>query len=458
MTRIAPIQKRGAVIGKLTDCHQRLVQFVADTRRHLAQSAELSGLNQIGLGLLKGGFGLFAFCNLAGQRHIGCRQRPRAPGHAAFKDGIGLGQGPAPFGRQKQQRPECQTDAGHRRGLQCRQPPGRGHIHQDLARHPDDRQLTRQVQRRLRQVRAPAHPPQLVRTGPENGKLGLAIPRGQPDLPRRAPPEQQVGPVRDKDQPGVIDKEHGLGTAAPGAFDIFDIGNNHQRPDYLPVGAKSGRGIGIDAVCAPRRHPGEIAVRTGLQTLMRAAKRAVHRPFERRMIANRPPDYVMGRGQNPPVCIGKQNINRRGLVRDLKQKRPGLAPLGQAVELPQGRMGRHQHGQFLIDLQLRTQTVGRKRQIGLGLFAQLCQGLPVPIGPDGHRQQDDRAEETNDKPKPLHVTGSCIRRALWQARAAPVWSAQITAGLDLRWRRVRPNPPLPVTARPRRSAVAWWST
>ncbi|MEN9059838.1 hypothetical protein [Ponticoccus litoralis] len=271
-------EEGGAVLGILPDRRQRLVQLVADARRHLPQRAQLARLHKVGLRPAQRRLGILALAHLGAQPAVGLFPGAGARAHPALQQDIGLGQRAAPLGGDEQQRAEEQAERDHRRHLKRRQPPRRGDIDKRLCRQVDDRQRPRQMQAGRwdigAEILAPDRMPARARD-----LQGLRLAPGA-DHPRAvAAPEQDLGAVGDKDLPAVIGEEDRGPCATPFPFEDVEVDHQHQRPLHLAVCRKGRRRVDI-APGARRRH------------LVAEAKRAGHGPpvpGPRRQILRRPP-------------------------------------------------------------------------------------------------------------------------------------------------------------------------
>ncbi len=156
---LSTFQKGLAVLRKLPDRHQWLVQFVADACAHLAQRRQLARLHQILLRLFERRLGFLPFDHLMTQRLVGARQFCSPGFHPPLQRRVGFGQHCPALHCLKQQGTKSQEDGRHCGRLQRGQPPRWRQIHQCHSRHTDIEQGLFQIQRTLGQVWPPVEMP-----------------------------------------------------------------------------------------------------------------------------------------------------------------------------------------------------------------------------------------------------------------------------------------------------------
>ena len=209
------------------------------------------------------------------------------------------------------------------------------------------------MQRARRQVRPPAHLPDLVmhQVIAVEG-LWRTAGRDKPRLTLGPPPENKLGAVRDKNDPVIVSEKDRRVRSDPIPFDPAHIGDDHNDAGNRPIGPKDGRGIAIN----PFRRLGQQAVPQTQRPLQRAADMgcapqipADHCPCSPRDLA--------------AIHVDQLQIQRRGLVSDLKQQIVDRAR-GTILQRPHDRgMIRRQHGKFPVSLQLASQAVTGKGKI-----------------------------------------------------------------------------------------------
>ena len=85
------VEQHPGVVGVAADRRQRLVEFVADARRHGAEGRELAGLDHFVLGAHQLALGLLAFVDFLLQLRVGVLQLAGAFQYALFQLALGLG-------------------------------------------------------------------------------------------------------------------------------------------------------------------------------------------------------------------------------------------------------------------------------------------------------------------------------------------------------------------------------
>ena len=380
--RAAAIEELRPVLGKGPDRHQRLVQLVADPGAHLPQGRQFASLHQIGLRLLQRRLRLHPLGHLAAKLAVRGAQIRGALGHPRLELAIGRGKRAAPFRREVEQRPEGETPRHHGRRLQAGQAPRRGDIDQHFRRHADNRQGAAQVQARFRQVGAPAHGPDLVSAlapGPEGRRVGVA--GHQTRLAFGSAPEQKLGPVGDQHLTARIGEEDRRVVAPPGLLHLVEIDLDQQRTPHLAVLREGGRGDDP----APPPVPQPMLRADG------ALQSALEGGFRRHVSASR----RLRRGQHHAVDAGENHVGRPDLVRHVQQQAGGRLGI---VDPRQLGMIRDDHGDFLVALQLRAQSVAGQREVRLRPCRKLVQCLKPAIAPDAKPQRRHGGEVDRHDP------------------------------------------------------------
>ena len=117
---------------------------------------------------------------------------------------------------------------------------------------------------------------------------------------------------------------------------------------------------------------------------MPPAKRTAQGPLDKALIRPWHPHRFRAKCRDDYIAgsVKHLHIQRRGLIRDLLQKRLCLDRRTPVQHLRNLRVIRQKHRQITVPLQLPDQTVADQRQIRLPARAKLVQPLQIGIAPD----------------------------------------------------------------------------